>query len=830
MTDPLVLATLHKVVQRVDKLQRTPGPQGERGETGPQGEQGPAGERGAPGDPGPAGATGPQGAVGDRGPAGPQGPKGEKGDRGEPGPKGDKGDRGAKGEKGDKGDTGPAPAHRWQGTRLSFKTPEGEWGKSVDLQGPKGPAGRGGGVVFGSGDAPPSTGLIDDSAPSADKTYSSQKIETLLGSGEGIPGPKGDKGDPGDPGPAGPAGPKGDTGATGPAGPAGADGADGAQGPKGDTGDVGPAGPAGADGADGAQGPKGDTGATGPAGVDGAPGATGPKGDTGNTGPAGPKGDTGATGPAGADGAAGAQGPKGDTGATGPAGPTGATGPKGDTGDVGPQGPAGPTGATGATGPTGATGATGPKGDKGDPGTPANNSWGSITGTLSEQTDLQSALDGKLSKSGSETFTGPSFRVTNAGSTDFRVEGTTTSLTDTVTSSVNRSSTNVSAGFRWMNAASTRWLGALGTADADSNLTWYYYNASNVQTMFAYWDRTDGSSRWTGPLVVKPASGNAVLVVDKAAVGNIASVFGRKGGVNRWEIRLGEESAETGSPANVGSHFRIYRYADNGSIIADPGGSFAIGRHNGVVYIPNGISVSAGDITAVAGNITAGGNIAAGGSAGVTGNINAGGTIGANGNITGSAFLWNGGTTGLAPIGGTYAFDGTYRYNVIWNATGGQGDTNYGIVYHQPGVISFFQINQAGVYVRYNNSGRMSVATAYDVYSDRRLKHDIQDLTDIRARVESMPVKTFRKNAETLGMAGPQIAPLNIGVIAQDAEVRNPEIVRCQIDLDNPEDTDPMRTVDAAGAGFIALAGVQDLYRIIDELRAEVAELRAARN
>src|SRR5690606_22335191 len=32
--------------------------------------------------------------------------------------------------------------------------------------------------------------------------------------------------------------------------------------------------------------------------------------------------------------------------------------------------------------------------------------WGSITGTLSDQTDLQSALDGKVSKSG-DTMTGP---------------------------------------------------------------------------------------------------------------------------------------------------------------------------------------------------------------------------------------------------------------------------------------------------------------------------------------------------------------------------------------------------------------------------------------
>ena len=95
----------------------------------------------------------------------------------------------------------------------------------------------------------------------------------------------------------------------------------------------------------------------------------------------------------------------------------------------GPRGPQGATGATGTTGPTGpqgatgATGATGPKGDTGE-GVPtggttgqvlakASNTdydtewvdqtggggdavWGGITGTLSDQTDLQTALNAKV--------------------------------------------------------------------------------------------------------------------------------------------------------------------------------------------------------------------------------------------------------------------------------------------------------------------------------------------------------------------------------------------------------------------------------------------------
>ena len=103
-----------------------PGPQGPQGETGATGPQGPKGETGATGPQGPKGekgAIGPQGPRGETGATGPQGPKGKDGEvtfesltdeqiaslRGEPGEKGEKGEKGdpgAQGEKGEKGDPG----------------------------------------------------------------------------------------------------------------------------------------------------------------------------------------------------------------------------------------------------------------------------------------------------------------------------------------------------------------------------------------------------------------------------------------------------------------------------------------------------------------------------------------------------------------------------------------------------------------------------------------------------------------------------------------------------------------------------------------------------
>ncbi len=209
---------------------------------------------------------------------------------------------------------------------------------------------------------------------------------------------------------------------------------------------VGPTGPSGASGPSGS---PGSVGATGPTGI----GVTGPSGSVGATGPTG-VGATGATGPTGigyagltsatsttigtgskafttnlaatatafavgqrvrlasaADPAnfmegaitaftsttltvnvdlTGGSGTLADwnISAAGQVGATGATGPSGSAGGVGATGATGPSGSPGSVGATGPTGATGP-----------GAAWGSITGTLSSQTDLQTALNGKAATS-----------------------------------------------------------------------------------------------------------------------------------------------------------------------------------------------------------------------------------------------------------------------------------------------------------------------------------------------------------------------------------------------------------------------------------------------
>nr|DAX94583.1 MAG TPA: collagen triple helix repeat protein [Caudoviricetes sp.] len=94
-------------------ISSTPGPKGDKGETGergPQGLQGLTGPQGPQGIQGERGPEGPRGADGLQGPIGPQGVQGERGQDGQTGPKGERGEQGPAGPQGPIGLTGPKGA------------------------------------------------------------------------------------------------------------------------------------------------------------------------------------------------------------------------------------------------------------------------------------------------------------------------------------------------------------------------------------------------------------------------------------------------------------------------------------------------------------------------------------------------------------------------------------------------------------------------------------------------------------------------------------------------------------------------------------------------
>ena len=124
----------YAVVLSVDKVKQTfnidegidfrgaRGPQGQKGETGPQGAPGPKGETGSQGPQGEPGPQGPKGETGSQGPQGEPGPQGPKGETGSQGPQGEPGPQGPKGETGSQGPQGPQGAGLTSITLLNMQT------------------------------------------------------------------------------------------------------------------------------------------------------------------------------------------------------------------------------------------------------------------------------------------------------------------------------------------------------------------------------------------------------------------------------------------------------------------------------------------------------------------------------------------------------------------------------------------------------------------------------------------------------------------------------------------------------------------------------------
>ena len=74
----------------------------------------------------------------------------------------------------------------------------------------------------------------------------------------------------------------------------------------------------------------------------------------------------------------------------------------------------------------------------------------------------------------------------------------------------------------------------------------------------------DGTAPITGDVIIKNADPSITL---DGTAGSKNSIFGQKADKNRWEIVLGNATAESGS--DVGSDFELINYHDDGTLIGD---------------------------------------------------------------------------------------------------------------------------------------------------------------------------------------------------------------------------------------------------------------------
>jgi hypothetical protein len=110
-----------------------------------------------------------------------------------------------------------------------------------------------------------------------------------------------------------------------------------------------------------------------------------------------------------------------------------------------------------------------------------------------------------------------------------------------------------------------------------------------------------------------------------------------------------------------------------------------------------------------------------------------------------------------------------------------------------------------------------SGASSWSTISDARLKTVPDGQTDYRAAIRALWVGDYRWNKD---------GSFGFGVLAQQAHAALPEGLRDMI-VDKPEGDEGTWTAAAEPAGYLALWGVKDLYALVEQLAARVAELEA---
>jgi hypothetical protein len=108
------------------------------------------------------------------------------------------------------------------------------------------------------------------------------------------------------------------------------------------------------------------------------------------------------------------------------------------------------------------------------------------------------------------------------------------------------------------------------------------------------YDGTDFRLAWSSTLNadLTIAKTDPALILNKAASGQVARVFGRTNGSNRWAIELGDTTAEGGG--NAGSNLVIRRYDNSGAVLGDP---IIINRASGAVTLEAPLTLPASNPT-----------------------------------------------------------------------------------------------------------------------------------------------------------------------------------------------------------------------------------------
>ena len=133
----------------------------------------------------------------------------------------------------------------------------------------------------------------------------------------------------------------------------------------------------------------------------------------------------------------------------------------------------------------------------------------------------------------------------------------------------------------------------VGQSFSAGGTTWIWDGAKWAAAGLAYLPLTGGSL--TGDLTI-----TSHCYLDGAPATAARSLYGRTTGVVRWQMMLGDQTAEDGT--NAGSNFDVHRYADSGAFIDTP---LFINRKTGATFVQGagGMTVNNGLVVATPGGL-----------------------------------------------------------------------------------------------------------------------------------------------------------------------------------------------------------------------------------
>lgn len=323
---------------------------------------------------------------------------------------------------------------------------------------------------------------------------------------------------------------------------------------------------------------------------------------------------------------------------------------------------------------------------------------------------------------------------------------------------------------------------------------------------------TAGTTQVTIEPVPPNANASSALALRKSApgAGNTNSIQGYTSVYIRWQIQPGDGVPETG--ANVGSNFGIYRYADNGALLAQ---ALNINRANGNV-----------DVYA---RLGATGDIAAGGSVTAVAGINSAAGITAVGRISTSsvgdlaAFY--------APTGGVYVghaygvyVDGSHTsgsaaYVDLIRGNPAYGNCNYYLV-HAFGSWAGHEWQVNGQGFRFRHDGWAEGPAGFRATSDARVKTNVVAIANALFKCSFITGYTYER-LDLNDYAGVRLRMA--GLIANQVQQVFPAAVyRAPVTEDDP---DPKRSLAYDAITALLLTAINELHTKVKALDTRVTAL-----